>query len=231
MCGRCVLDLDWAEVLELLGVEWGGSTPEPSWNVAPTDTALIVRTHDERREAALARWGLVPGWAKDVSIGSRMFNARSETAHEKPAFRAAFQRRRCVVPTSGFYEWQKTGDGKRPWYIVRADERALLCAGLWDRWTGGGEGTGEGALETFTILTTAPNAFMQNLHDRMPCVLEPEAVGGWLAPGAPVDEVRAMLAPAAEGVLIGYPVSRRVGNVRHNDASLTEPAASQGDLF
>ncbi len=230
MCGRFVLDFTWSELFDLLSAEWtqtGVDLPGPSWNVAPTNNAVIVRTGEAKREAAIARWGLVPGWAKDLSIGTKMFNARSETAHEKPAFRSAFQRRRCVVPISGFYEWQKGEGGKQPWYVTRADEEPLLCAGLWELWTG----AGDAAIESFSILTTAPNAFMEKLHDRMPCVLEREGVEAWLDPGETVNEARSMLRPAADGVLEGHPVSKRVGNVRNDDASLVEPVEELGGLF
>ncbi|GAB4546445.1 MAG: SOS response-associated peptidase [Phycisphaerales bacterium] len=228
MCGRFVLDLEWSEVLASLGVDVErieGFGVEPSWNVGPMSDAVIVRTREGVREPAVARWGLVPGWAKDDAIGAKMFNARAETAREKPAFRAAFARRRCVVPMSGFYEWKAGADGKQPWYITRADGDPLVCAGLWEYW----EGPGVGALETFSVLTTSPNAFMAELHDRMPCVLEREGVGGWLEGDA--DVAQGLLVPAAEGVLHGHAVSKRVGNVRHNGPELVEPVETQGGLF
>lgn len=228
MCGRFVLDLEWDELLAALGVDVErveGFSVQPSWNVVPTSGGVIVREEDAVRTVAVARWGLVPSWAREIGTGAPMFNARAETAHEKPAFRAAFARRRCVVPMNGFYEWQKTDNGKQAWYIRRADEAPLLCAGLWEYW----EGAGEGALESFSVLTTTPNAFMEALHDRMPCVLEPERVTEWLREDVP--GARAMLCPAPDGVLTGHRVSARVGNVRNNDARLIEPAETQGGLY
>ena len=228
MCGRFVLDLEWGDVLAALGIDverLEGFNVAPSWNVGPMSPGVIVREHEGTREVAVARWGLVPGWAKEHTIGAKMFNARSETVREKPAFRSAFARRRCVVPMNGFYEWKASAGEKQPWYVTRADGEAMLCAGLWEYW----EGAGEGALETFSVITTTPNAFMSGVHDRMPCVLEPEMVGGWLSSG--VDEAQAMLVPAAEGVLRGHAVSKRVGNVRNDGPGLIEPAETQGGLF
>lgn len=167
----------------------------------------------------LATWGLVPSWSKDRSIGPRLINARSETAAEKPAFRSAFARRRCVVPVSGFYEWQKREEGpKQPYYIYRADGEPLLFAGLWERW-----GKDDEILDTFTILTTEPNEMMSAVHDRMPCVLEREEVELWCGEYGN-DSTRNLLRSAADGVLTMHPVSTRVNNARkNNDAGLVVP--------
>jgi len=211
------MDLVWPEAAEVA----------PAWNVAPTQDAPIVRWAGregrEGREMVWARWGLVPSWATDESVGNRMVNARAETAPEKPAFRTAVAKRRCIVPISGFYEWQKAEGGpKRPWYIFRADERIMLLAGLWESWTGGREGPQRSALETFAILTTAANATVAPIHDRMPVILEPKQVGSWLDPESGPEEVRRLMAPAADGVLAMYRVGTGVNSPRRNDAHLID---------
>ncbi|MEM1423947.1 MAG: SOS response-associated peptidase, partial [Planctomycetota bacterium] len=143
MCGRFVNDLDWTSLLASLGVDverLEGFSVEASWNVGPMSPSVIVRESEGAREVAHARWGLVPGWATDDAIGAKMFNARAETVREKPSFRSAFERRRCVVPMGGFYEWKTEGRDKQPWFVSRADGGALLCAGLWEYWEGPGVG-------------------------------------------------------------------------------------------
>jgi len=227
MCGRYTRRYTWREVREFLDLQF----PErldlrPSFNVAPTQTAPIVRTGGHGREMAMAAWGLVPHWADDPGIGARMINARAETVASKPAFRDAFKRRRCVVPISGFYEWQARDKGpKQPYYTTRADDRIMCLAGLWERWDKGGA-----PLETYTIITTDANELLGPIHPRMPVVLEREDVDRWLADdggGAPAD----LLRPAAPGVLETVPVSTRVGRVANNDASLIEPLAGGSGLF
>ncbi|MEQ8770452.1 MAG: SOS response-associated peptidase [Phycisphaerales bacterium] len=221
MCGRFTRSYSWQEVHDFLDLKFPEELEIPaSYNVAPTQVSPVARNGERGRELAWCRWGLVPSWAKDPSVGSRMINARAETAAEKPAFRAAMKRRRCVVPASGFYEWQKDAGGKkRPHYIARADGAVLLFAGLWEEWD-----HGDGPLQTFTVLTTAPNELMATLHDRMPVVLEREEVGAWLDPRAEVASVRPMLDSAADGVLVAHEVSARVNSVRADDARLIEPA-------
>lgn len=222
------MDLLWPEAAEIA----------PSWNVAPTQNAPIVRDaeHDGRRgrEMIWARWGLIPSWAKDDSIGTRLVNARAETAPDKPAFRSAMSRRRCIVPVSGFYEWQKSESGaKKPWYIYRADERIMLLAGLWESWTGGPDGPQQPPVETFTILTTSANSAVAPIHDRMPVVLEPEQAGKWLDRGAGPEDVRRLLAPAADGVLAMHRVGTGVNSPRRNDAHLLDRVVDgpSGGLF
>lgn len=232
MCGRFVQSFGLAQVLSdfdleaLAGFLPPGGAAQHSWNIGPMASATIVRSEAGTRSLTRARWGLVPGWARDEASGVRMFNARAETVQEKPAYRGAFRHRRCVVPMSGFYEWKQTSGGKQPWYVTRADGKPMACAGLWEYW----EGAGDHALETFTVITTAPNAFMQTLHDRMPVVLEPADIGAWLDGSDAASSAR-LLAPAAEGVLRGHAVSKRVGNVRINDASLVDPIETQGEMF
>ncbi len=223
MCGRYTRHYTWAQVREFLAIvfELAPEMP-PSYNVAPTHVVPVCRLNaDGQRELAPVKWGFVPSWAKDAKIGSSLINARAETAAEKPAFRSAFKSRRCVVPVSGFYEWKKLdGKTKQPMYITRADGAIMLLAGLWERWIGE---QGEPPVETMTILTTAPNTFMAGIHDRMPVLLEPEAVQAWLGPGVDGGGHAQLLGPAPDGVLIAQAVSTRVNSVRNNDPSLCDP--------
>jgi putative SOS response-associated peptidase YedK len=246
MCGRFTRKYSWNQLHALLDLKWPGADElpaiEPSFNVAPTQDSVIVRTDRddaERADAALMRWGLVPAWADDLSIGSKMINARAESAHEKPAFRKAFAQRRCVVPASGFYEWRDPrweGEAKQPFYITRSGAEPILFAGLWERWRDkqvGDEG-GE-VIETFTILTTRANGFMERFHHRMPVVLEPEAARRWVDRATDLKDARQLLGPASDGVLGAYPVSRRVNSPKHNDEALLEPVEEEqegeGTLF
>ena len=205
MCGRYTHQYTWREIHDFLDFRWDAALedPEPSFNVAPTQTAPVMR-HDG---AAMLRWGLVPSWAKDEKIGARCINARAETLQEKPAFRAAFQQRRCIVPASGFYEWAKVDSGKVPNYVYARDGTPLLLAGLWEA---------RGDLETFAIVTCAANPFMRRLHDRMPVILSPESALHWL--DQPVPE---LLVPSSLD-LASHEVSRSVNSPRNNDASLIE---------
>jgi len=173
----------------------------------------------------------VPGWAEDETIGNKLINARSETAREKPSFRAAFKRTRCVVPMTGFYEWRAMEGGKQPYFISRADDDAMLAAGLWEHWDGD-ERTRP--LETFTILTTRANEALSALHERMPCLLEREDVGAWLGAGEDeLERAEAVLRPAPDGVLRMHPVSTRVNSPKHDGPDLLERVEieEQGGLF
>jgi putative SOS response-associated peptidase YedK len=193
MCGRFKLvTLD-----EQAAVEFGVPfvPPNPRYNIAPTQSTLAVRVAGTGgREWAGLRWGLVPSWAKDLSIGARMINARCETAAQRPAFRDALRRRRCLVPADGFYEWAAGEAGRRrPFLIRRVDRRPFAFAGLWERWSP----PGVEPVETFTILTTAPNDILAPLHDRMPVILSPDAFDSWLDPDVRDPEgLRRLFVPA-----------------------------------
>lgn len=218
MCGRYSLAAPGDVIAELFDLV---EVPDlaPRWNIAPTQRAPVVRVEEDGRRAALLRWGLVPAWAKDRKIGNRMINARSETAAEKPSFRTAMRRRRCLVLADGFYEWRKTPDGKVPTRIQRRDGRPFAFAGLWERWT-----RGEEPLETFTILTTAASPLLRPVHDRMPCLLEPGDRSLWLDPEIQdAARVVPLLAPAVDADLELFAVSTRVNSPRHDDAECALP--------
>lgn len=220
MCGRYVLKSTPKHLREAFGIDGPDTARSETWrpryNLAPTQLAPIVRVVEGVRHLDLMKWGLIPSWAKDPAIGSRLINARSETAPEKPAFRAAFRSRRCIVPADGFYEWQQQPSGKQPFYIHRKDGGLLAMAGLWEQWM---PPETEVPLLTFTILTTAANAWMRPLHERMPVILEGEEVGRWLDPAAKRAELEALLRAPGDRELEAYPVSRAVNDVR-NDAPL-----------
>lgn len=219
MCGRYTLSAPSDVIAELFDVE---PVPmSPRYNVAPTQEAPVVRVEDPEagRELALLRWGLVPFWAKDPSIGNRMINARSETASEKNAFRNSFKKRRCLVVADGFYEWKKEQGGKQPYWIHLSEAKPFAMAGLWSRW----DKDGEAPLETFTILTTDAHPKIAGVHDRMPVVLRKDAYEAWLDPELQdKDELNALLTAESGEWLEFYPVSREVNSPSNDRPDLIE---------
>jgi putative SOS response-associated peptidase YedK len=217
MCGRYASYLPPDAIGELFRAE-GRPNLAPSWNVAPTDNAPVIRRHPntgERRLDAL-RWGLVPHFTKDLKSARKPINARSETAATSAMFRDALLSRRCLVPADAFYEWRNDQDGKQPFAIARQDGAPLAFAGLWEGWR---SPDGE-ALRTYAILTTRANPTMARLHERMPVILEPADWPAWL--GETESDPLALLRPAAEAVLQLWPVSRAVNFVRNNGPDLLE---------
>ncbi len=223
MCGRYVLKSSLQRLREAFGIELQGGNHSETWrpryNIAPGQVAPVVRTIDGRRHLDMLRWGLIPSWAKEPQLGNRLINARSETVAEKPAFRAAFRSRRCIVPADGFYEWQQQAAGKQPFYIHRKDGALLAIAGLWEHWTAPGT---QDVVETFTILTTEANAWMRPLHARMPVVLQDDALARWLNPRSKSDDLQTLLGQTTEGGWEAYPVSRAVSSVRNDTEDLLE---------
>ncbi|MCB1056336.1 MAG: SOS response-associated peptidase, partial [Acidobacteria bacterium] len=168
----------------------------------------------------LMRWGLIPHWAKDPSIGNRLINARAETAAEKPAFRSSFSKRRCLVPADGFYEWQKTGGRKQPFYLQLKEHRPFAFAGLWARWKASEDET----VQSFTLLTTTPNEVAAKVHDRMPVILPPESYDRWLDPELHDREaLEALLLPYPAEAMEAYPVSTLVNSPQNDDPRCIEP--------
>lgn len=225
MCGRYVSRSP-APVLEsYLSVDEVRTEPLPeNFNVAPTDRVYAVVERDGTRRLGALQWGLVPFFSKDPKGGARMINARSETAATQPAFRRAFERRRCLLPADGFYEWQARPDRpKQPVFIFGADGAPLVFAGLWESWRPEGVEDAE-PLRTCTILTTAANRSLARIHDRMPVVLPPERWDEWLDPdNRDVEGLRALLVPAPDDLLDLHPVRRLVNSVRNNGPELLEP--------
>lgn len=217
MCGRFAFYSPSEATAALFGVD-GALAVEPRYNIAPTQNIAAVRdSEQQQRELVMLRWGLVPFWAKDPSIGNRMINARAETVAEKPSYRAAFRHRRCVVLADGFYEWHREGDVKTPYFISLASGEPFALAGLWENWTD--KSTGE-SLQTTTLITTAANDFMQPLHHRMPVVVQREGADEWLSGSTDYLTHAAEHAPKLQA----WPVDRRVNNARNEGESLVDPA-------
>jgi putative SOS response-associated peptidase YedK len=227
MCGRFTLRLTPAELQEFFDLLRVPDFP-PRYNIAPTQEVPVVRvdSHGER-VADLLRWGLVPPWADSPAVGSKMINCRSESAATKPAFRRAFKERRCLVPASGFYEWQVAGKTRQPWYLTLTSGRPAAFAGLWEAW----KGPDSSILETCTILTTTADDFMGEVHDRMPITLDRSAWSVWLDPD--VQDPRALeelLVPSREEWQ-RVPVSPLVNHVKNDSPECIRPVSAAKRLF
>lgn len=236
MCGRFTIMYSWQEVWVFHQPFRGPDAPPATrYNIAPAADIPILRADDDGAPiAAHARWWLTPRWADGPETRYAMFNARSEDAASKPAFRASFRDRRCIIPASGFYEWRSPPEDaprsarKQPYYIRRADGRALLFAGLWERWRGALDGA-DTTLDSCAILTTEANDDLADLHHRMPCVLEPEDARTWIDPGTnDPGPIRSLLRAAPSGLLTRHPVSTRVNSARTDEPGLLTPVSSEG---
>ncbi|MFG6502261.1 SOS response-associated peptidase [Microbacterium sp. P05] len=234
MCGRFVVANVGSELVGVLRVDVeSDDLPAPSYNIAPTDPVAIVldsaKTDPPTRRLATARWGLVPSWAKDTKIGARAFNARAEELEDKPMFRGALEKRRAVVPASGYYEWKQVGDAKVPHYIHPADDTPLFFAGLYEWWKNPALPDDDPARWTlsFTILTRDSIGRLGSIHDRMPLFMDPDFADAWLDPST--DNVGDVLdaaidaAPDVAETLDNHVVSKAVGNVRNDSPELIEP--------
>ena len=218
MCGRFTLRTPAERLAEEFEVE---EMPEieARYNIAPTQSVLSVRQTPDGREARMLKWGLVPSWAKDSSMGNRLINARSETVEEKPAFRRAFKKRRCLIPADGFYEWMGVSGPKQPYLIEMRDERPFGLAGLWEKWAGE-EGR---VIETCAILTTAANEVMRVIHDRMPVILDSDEYELWLDEDERKQDLRLkLLRPYGASEMRAYPVSLRINSPRHEGEELVK---------
>jgi putative SOS response-associated peptidase YedK len=182
--------------------------------------AAVVE-QDEKRKLEMLRWGLIPSWAKDPEIGNRMINARGETVSEKPSFRKAFKVRRCLILADGFYEWQKTDNGKQPYHVRMQDGSPFAFAGLWEFWNGGGD-----EMRTCAIITTEANDLMNEIHHRMPVILPPEDYDLWLDLDFDEKEpLTSLLRPCPDEAMEAYPVSRKVNRPANDEPGCIEPAA------
>lgn len=239
MCGRFVSATPPDQVATYFGTEAPEALLEPSYNVAPTNDVYAVLADGSTRHLDAFHWGLVPLWAKDPKIGSKMINARAETLAEKNAYKAAFKRRRCLIPADGFYEWKKDPDAppkakKQPFFIHRPDGEPYAFAGLWEVWRGPNKD--QDPLRSCTIITTAPNDVMASIHDRMPVILPASAWDAWLdRDNDDLDLLGQLLVPADPAVTVMHPVSTQVNNVRNKGpelvAEIDPDAPDEGTLL
>jgi len=221
VCGRFAFYSPAEAAAALFGVS-SSLDMQPRYNIAPTqDVAAIRNSPEGARELVALRWGLVPFWARDPSIGNRMINARAETVAEKPSYRNAYRHRRCIVLADGFYEWHREGDSKTPYFISVASGEPFALAGLWEHWTD--KDTGE-SLQTTTLVTAEANEFMARLHHRMPVILEAQSATEWLAGSTDLLDDVAAITPSLQA----WPVDRRVNNARNEDAGLIR---ATGDIL
>jgi len=220
MCGRYALHAN----PHVVALQFGLSADpvfEPKYNIAPSLEVLVVREDNvEGRAASFYRWGLIPSWAKDPTVGNRMANARAETLAEKPSFKSAFRRWRCLVPASGFYEWKAVpGSRKQPYYIRPKDQELFGLAGITELWHGP-----EGPLHSVCLITTEPNELMRSIHDRMPVIVPPEDYAAWLDPANQNPKLlRPFLRPFPAAQMDAYPVGLAVSNARNEGKHLIEP--------
>ncbi len=218
MCGRYTLTAEYFRIQVHFHVDREAPFDwRPRYNIAPTQLAPVILQDDGNRVVRLLRWGLVPSWAKELSIGNRMINARSETAAEKPSFRSAVKARRCLVAADGFYEWRKVGSTKVPMWIHRPDRSVFGFAGLWETWK---PPTGGEPVQTFTLLTREASEALRSVHDRMPVVVPGDLEDGWLAPGPLAAGVFDGLVRRAEAEpFVFHSVSPQVNSPRFDDAA------------
>ncbi|HPT14810.1 MAG TPA: SOS response-associated peptidase [Bacteroidales bacterium] len=217
MCGRFSLTVNEAELNEFFETAGGDAPYEARYNCAPTQMLAVI-TNEKPRQLSYFRWGLIPGWAKDPSIGNKMINARAETITEKPSYKTALRTRRCLVPADAFYEWRQNGD-KIPYRIYLKNSRLFAFAGLWDRWR-----TPDGnEISSFTIITTGANRFMQPIHNRMPVILRREDERLWLGSDN-AAELLELLKPYADEEMEAYPISKLINSAANDFPEVIAPA-------
>ena len=226
MCGRFTQQLSWHQIRDLYGL--AGLAPPWSlqvrYNGAPTQDFVACRLDEVgNRAIAKLRWGLVPSWARDRKMGARLINARAETVHQRPSYGAAFRSRRCLVPANGWFEWQRTGYGKQPYFLAHAEGSPLSFAALWERWDKGGE-----SLETFTIITTAASPELRDIHHRQPAIIDPAQFADWLDPGSPSTQLLDLVRKPYTGPFERRAVSLRVNRVRNDDPKILVPISNNG---
>ena len=228
MCGRFTLHHSVEEVAQRFAVQETLFEFPNRYNIAPMQPLAVVTRNahgDDKRLLEGYRWGLVPSWAKDDSIGAKMINARGETLAEKPSFKSALRSRRCLIPADGFYEWQTVGRTKTPHYIRFRDNRIYAFAGLWDEWNG----PGDAPLRTATIITGEPNPLLATLHHRMAVILKPQDEAIWLDPKVSANDALQLLQTYPDDELEAFAVNRKVGNVAFDDAACIAPLEADED--
>jgi putative SOS response-associated peptidase YedK len=222
MCGRYRLSRRGRIIEEQFDSSWDEADWVPRYNIAPTQTVPVIRQRPKEpiRVVSLMKWGLIPSWAKDPSVAASMINARSETAHEKPAFRDALKSRRCLIPVDGFYEWQRRTTTKQPFCFEVNDGELFAFAGIWEGW----KDPNGGRLRSCSILTTTANAVTSAIHDRMPVILDSNNYDLWLDPGMQnVGAVCELLKPYDAGMMRCYPVGTRINHVANDDEECSRP--------
>lgn len=207
-----------ALIRERFGVRVTTAIYKARYNCAPTQSLAVI-TSDHPDEFRFMRWGLIPSWAKDLSIGVKMINARAETVSEKPSFRSALKSRRCLVPATGFFEWKREGKSKIPFLIRMKEQNGFCFAGLWDRWNSP-EG---GSIESFTIITTTPNELVSGIHDRMPVILPQESEKRWLGTEGSVHDLTSLLQPFPSELMEARVISSRVNSTSNDDPTVLVP--------
>jgi putative SOS response-associated peptidase YedK len=221
MCGRFALYTDPIALAKKFQTE-NLLDLQPSYNVAPSQTIPIIRNEQGHRLLAVARWGLIPSWAKDSKIGYNTINARADTVAEKPSFRSAFQHRRCLIPADGYFEWQEIANSKikQPWYISLKSQEPMALAGLWEHW----QDSDGSEIESCTIIVTSGNELMQPIHDRMPVILPPEAWDTWLdTDNTNKQGLQTLLNQYPADEMTAWPVGTQVNSPRHNDRNCILP--------
>jgi putative SOS response-associated peptidase YedK len=218
MCGRFTLTTKPKIIQQMFNLEKMPDDLQPRYNIAPTQNVAVF-TGQEPRSLQMFRWGLVPFWAKDINIGNKLINARSETLADKPSFRQAFKQRRCLVLADGFFEW-KHAVGKQPYYFQLQDKRPFTFAGLWEEWH---ETSGTNSVRTCTIITCDPNNVVAPVHNRMPVILDIQAGQHWLDPVFPVEALQELLKPFPDDQLLAYPISKLVNSPTNDTIEVLEP--------
>ncbi|AKG20395.1 SOS response-associated peptidase [Calothrix sp. 336/3] len=223
MCGRFTLSVSPVTISQVLGIAKTVNFT-PQYNIAPTQMllAIVYNLDNNQREFKYLRWGLIPAWAKDRTIGTRLINARGETLTEKPSFRTAFQRRRCLVVADGFYEWQ--AGTKQPYYFHLSGQQPFAFAGLWEKWTS----PTQEEVFSCTIVTTEANELLKPVHHRMPVIIPPEDYSLWLDPQiTSLETLQSLLQPYPTSEMIAYPVSKLVNSPKHNSADCIAPLGTE----
>lgn len=220
MCGRFALIASAPRLARLLGLMDVPELP-PRYNIAPSQSVAAVRTsRGDGPELVLMRWGLIPAWSKTPGKDYRMINAKAETLAERPAFRTAYRRRRCLIPADGFYEWKRLSDRKQPYYLAMEDGEPFAFAGLWEQW----RGPDEDIIDSCAIITTEPNPVVAPVHNRMPAILGKQDFGAWLDPNhQDTNTLDALLKPYDASPMVATPVSAHVNNPRNDDSVCIEP--------
>ena len=228
MCGRFTLTVTWEELLNRYLIDAASAAPfhTPRFNIAPTQMVAAVIHDGARRRIGQLRWGLIPSWAKDVSEGAKMINARSETISQKPAYKVPFQRKRCLIPADSFYEWKRSGSGKTPYRIGRADGSIFSMAGLYEMWN-----APDGSrISTCTVITTEPNGLLEPIHNRMPVILSEEDEALWINQNTSSAVLKQLLRPFPEQEMMAVRVSTTVNSVK-NDSPECIRSITEDTLF